>query len=127
MRCATPGPCHRRSTCCTSPAETRPTNCAANGAKWWKRPPGPHGLPLPQLVVLDSPYRFIVKPIVNYAIEQQIAHPDRNITMLLPELVESHWYHYLLHNNRPEAIRALLLFNGNQRITVVSIPYHLRA
>jgi amino acid transporter len=85
------------------------------------------GLPAPQLVVLDSPYRFIVKPIVEYAIQQQIAHPDRNITMLIPELVESHWYHYLLHNNRPEAIRALLLFNGNQRITVVSIPYHLRA
>jgi hypothetical protein len=85
------------------------------------------GLPLPQLVVLDSPYRFIVRPIVDYAIEQQIAHPDRHITMLMPELVESHWYHYLLHNNRPEAIRALLLFNGNQRITVVSIPFHLRA
>ena len=84
-------------------------------------------LPLPQLVVLDSPYRFIVKPVVEYAIQQQIAQPDRNITMLIPELVESHWYHYLLHNNRPEAIRALLLFNGNQRITVVSIPYHLRA
>jgi amino acid transporter len=85
------------------------------------------GLPLPKLVVLDSPYRFIVKPLVDYAIDQQIAHPDRNITMLIPELVESHWYHYLLHNNRPEAMRALLLFNGNQRITVVSLPYHLRA
>jgi len=85
------------------------------------------GLELPKFVVLDSPYRFIVKPIVEYAIEQQIAQPDRNITVLIPELVESHWYHYLLHNNRPEAIRALLLFNGNQRITVVSIPYHLRA
>jgi len=85
------------------------------------------GLPLPKLVVLDSPYRFIVKPIVEHAIQQQIANPDRNITVLVPELVESHWYHYLLHNNRPEAIRALLLFNGNQRITVVSIPYHLRA
>jgi amino acid transporter len=84
-------------------------------------------LPLPQLVVLDSPYRFIVKPLVDYAIGQQAAHPDRSVTMLVPELVESHWYHYLLHNNRPEAIRALLLFNGNQRITVVSIPYHLRA
>lgn len=83
------------------------------------------GLPLPQLVVLDSPYRFIVKPIVSYATQQQIAQPDRNITVLIPELVESHWYHYLLHNNRPEAIRALLLFNGNQRITVVSVPYHL--
>jgi len=85
------------------------------------------GLAQPELVVLDSPYRFIVKPIVDYAIQQQAAHPERNITMLIPELVESHWYHYFLHNNRPEAIRALLLFNGNQRITVVSIPYHLRA
>ena len=85
------------------------------------------GLPAPQLVVLDSPYRFIVRPIVDYAIEQQAARPDRVITMLIPELIESHWYHYLLHNNRPEAIRAMLLFNGNQRITVATIPYHLRA
>jgi amino acid transporter len=92
-----------------------------------ERPATLAGLPLPQLVVLDSPYRFIVKPIVEYAIQQQTGHPDRNITVLIPELVESHWYHYLLHNNRPESIRALLLFNGNQRITVVTIPYHLRA
>ena len=90
-----------------------------------EKPARAANLPLPQLVVLDSPYRFIVKPIVEYAMSQQAAHPDRSITMLIPELVESHWYHYLLHNNRPEAIRALLLFNGNQRITVVSIPYHL--
>jgi hypothetical protein len=92
-----------------------------------EKPAREAGLPLPKLVVLDSPYRFIVKPIVEYSIQQQVAHPDRNITMLIPELVESHWYHYLLHNNRAETIRALLLFNGNQRITVVSIPYHLRA
>lgn len=85
------------------------------------------GLPAPKLVVLESPYRYIVKPIVNYALDLQLAHPDRIITMLIPELIESHWYHYLLHNNRPEAIRALLLFNGNQRITVATIPYHLRA
>jgi amino acid transporter len=85
------------------------------------------GLPMPKLVVLDSPYRFIVKPIVNYAVQLQEAQPDRVITMLIPELVESHWYHYLLHDNRPEAIRALLLFNGNQRIIVATIPYHLRA
>ena len=94
-------------------------------AEFVEKPAESAGLPKPQLVVLGSPYRFIVKPIVEYAIQQQTAHPDRNITMLVPELVESHWYHYLLHNNRPEAIRALLLFNGNQRITVVSVPYHI--
>jgi len=92
-----------------------------------EKPARAAGLPVPRLVVLDSPYRFIVKPVVEYAIQQQIALPERNITVVVPELVESHWYHYLLHNNRPEAIRALLLFNGNQRITVVSIPYHLSA
>lgn len=91
-----------------------------------EKPAAIAGLPLPQLIVLESPYRLIVKPVVEYAIQQQLSQPDRNITVLVPELVESHWYHYLLHNNRPEAIRALLLFNGNQRITVVSIPYHLR-
>lgn len=92
-----------------------------------EKPAQAAGLPAPKLVVLDSPYRFIVKPIVNYALQKQMEEPDRIITMLIPELVESHWYHYLLHNNRPEAIRALLLFNGNQRITVATIPYHLRA
>jgi amino acid transporter len=96
-------------------------------AKMVEEPATAAGLPLPKLVVLDSPYRFIVKPIVEYAIQQQMLHPGRNITVLVPELVESHWWHYFLHNNRPEAIRALLLFNGNQRITVVSIPYHLKA
>jgi amino acid transporter len=84
-------------------------------------------LPVPKLVVLESPYRFVVKPIVDYALQLQETHPDRIITMLIPELVESHWYHYLLHNNRPEAIRALVLFNGNQRITVATIPYHLQS
>ena len=92
-----------------------------------ERPARDAGLALPKLVLLDSPYRYIVKPLFDYAIQQQLAQPHRNVTMLVPELVESHWYHYLLHNNRPEAIRALLLFNGNQRITVTSIPYHLRS
>jgi amino acid transporter len=90
-----------------------------------EKPAEAAGLARPQLVLLDSPYRFIVKPIVNYALQQQTANPNRNIMVLLPELVESHWYHYLLHNNRPEAIRALLLFNGNQRIIVVSVPYQI--
>ena len=92
-----------------------------------EKPAKAAGLTPPRLVVLESPYRFIVKPVVDYAMQQQESVPDRTITVLIPELVEDHWYHYLLHNNRPEAIRALLLFNGNQRITVATIPYHLRA
>jgi amino acid transporter len=92
-----------------------------------EKPAKAANLPLPHLVVLESPYRFVVKPLVDYAVAQQAAHPDRNITMLVPQLVESRWYHYLLHDNRPEVIRALLLFNTEQRIAVVTIPYHVKA
>jgi amino acid transporter len=103
------------------------TSLCSRWASLVEKPAREAGLPLPKLIVLDSPYRFIVKPIVNYALEQQKANPDRDILLLIPELVESHWYHYLLHNNRPQAIRALLLVNGNERITVASMPYYLRA
>lgn len=78
-------------------------------------------------MVLDPPYRCIVKPIVNHAVQLQPEQPDRVITMLIAELVESHCCHYRLHDSRPAAIRALPLFNGNQRIIVATIPYHLRA
>ncbi len=96
-------------------------------AEMVEKPATAAGLHPPKLVMLESPYRFIVKPIVNFAILQQEAQPERTITVMIPELVESHWWHYLLHNNRPEAIRALLMLNGNQRITVVTIPYYLKA
>ncbi len=83
------------------------------------------GLAVPELVILKSPFRFIVRPIVDYALSQQAEMPDRNITVLIPELIESHWYHYPLHNNRPEAIRALLLLGDNQRITVGIVPWRI--
>jgi amino acid transporter len=83
------------------------------------------GLPVPQLVVLQSPFRFIVRPILNYALEQEKENPDKTIAVLIPELVESRWYYFLLHNNRSQVLKALLLFSGNQRTTVINIPWYL--
>jgi hypothetical protein len=83
------------------------------------------GLPVPELVVLPSPFRFIVRPILNYALELEQANPNRTIAVMIPELVESRWYYVLLHNNRSQALKALLLVNGNQRTTIINIPWHL--
>src|SRR5437660_5427101 len=48
------------------------------------------------------------------------------VTMLLiPELVERHWYHNLLHNKRASVLKALLLLKGNQRIVVINVPWYL--
>jgi len=84
------------------------------------------GLPVPELVLLESPYRFVVRPILDYALQLEKTNPDRHLAVLIPELVESRWYYFLLHNNRSQALKALLLFNGDQRITVVNIPWYLK-
>jgi hypothetical protein len=40
-------------------------------------------------------------------------------------MVERHWYHFPLHNQRAEGLKALLLLKGNQRISIMNIPWYL--
>jgi amino acid transporter len=83
------------------------------------------GLAVPKLIVLKSPYRFIINPIVDYVLELEQKNPDREIAVLVPELVEERWYYYLLHNQRAAWLKALLLLRGNQRIIVIDVPWYL--
>jgi amino acid transporter len=83
------------------------------------------GLPVPELVVLKSPYRLIVKPIVEYALKLERENKHRHLAVLVPELVEKRWYYILLHNNRASLLKALLLLHGNRRITIINIPWYL--
>ena len=82
------------------------------------------GLAAPRLVVLQSPYRFVINPILDYILELERKNPDRQLAVLIPELVERHWYQYFLHNQRAEWLRALLLAKGNQRIFLVNVPWY---
>ena len=83
------------------------------------------GLTGPRLVVLKSPYRFVIRPILDYAIDLEKNNPGRQIAVLTPELVERRWHLNLLHNHRAAALKALLLFQGDKRITVINIPWYL--
>jgi hypothetical protein len=84
------------------------------------------GAPAPKLLTLPSPYRFIIVPIVQYVLELSEKHPDRRIVVVIPELVEGHWYEYFLHNQRGRLLEWTLLAHGNERIFTVSAPYYLR-
>jgi hypothetical protein len=84
------------------------------------------GLPPPELVVIDSPFRLVLTPILDYVLELEKQNSSRQIAVLLPELVERHWYHYLLHNQRAEILKAWLLVKGSQRIVIVSVPWYLQ-
>ena len=83
------------------------------------------GLAAPRLVVLQSPYRFVIRPILDYALELEKNNPGRQIAVLIPELVERRWYANLMHNHRSTALKALLLFQGDKRVTVINIPWYL--
>ena len=91
-----------------------------------EKPAWEAGLPVPELVTLKSPYRFVVRPILDYVLDLEQANPDRQVAVLIPELVENRWYYALLHNNRSAVLKALLLFKGDQRVIVINIPWYLR-
>ncbi len=89
------------------------------------RPARELGLQEPQLVVLASPFRFIVGTIVTYTLDLANKYPNCTIAVVIPELVESRWFHYLLHNQRASLLKAMLLVKGNERIVVINVPWYL--
>ncbi len=106
--------------------ETRDEFCKDWG-RYADAPARAAGLPPPELVVIDSPYRMLLTPILNYVLELERKNPGRQIAVLLPEMVERHWFHYFLHNQRAEVLKTWLLVKGNQRIVTVTVPWYLQA
>jgi amino acid transporter len=85
----------------------------------WKRVVG--DVPL---VVLDSPYRSVTRPLLQFIAEIEDLRQDDKVTVLLPEFVPARWWHNLLHNQTSLALKTALLFRPN--IVVTSVPHHLR-
>jgi hypothetical protein len=83
------------------------------------------GLKPPELVILHSPYRMVVTPIFEYVLQVEREHPDRDVAVLVPELVERRWYQYLLHGHRATALKLILYRKGNRRTVVINVPWYL--
>jgi hypothetical protein len=83
------------------------------------------GLPDPELVTIPSTFRFIISPLMDYILRLETENPGRKVAVVLPELVVRHWWENLLHNQRVQLLKILLLLKGNQRIVVVNIPWYL--
>lgn len=82
-------------------------------------------LPTPQLVTLSSPYRYVFNPLLDYILQMKRQYPDRQIAVLIPELVAYRWYQHLLHNKRAGILKALLLLRGDEDIIVINVPWYL--
>ena len=76
------------------------------------------------LLVIESPYRSLIRPLLAYIDTMRERHPSDTLTVILPEFVVAHWWEYLLHNQTAFRLKAALLFRPG--IVVTDVPQHLR-
>ncbi len=88
-------------------------------AEWEKR-----ALPVP-LKVVESPYREITKPILQYVKRIRTDNPRDVVTVFIPEYVLGHWWEQLLHNQSALRLKGRLLFQPG--VMVVSVPWQLES
>ena len=75
------------------------------------------------LKVLDSPYREITRPVIQYVRELRSGNPNDLITVFVPEYVVGHWWEHLLHNQSALRLKSRLLFTPG--VMVTSVPWQL--
>lgn len=90
------------------------------------RPARKAGFPIPRLEIIYSPYRQIFQPLLDFIDKLKKEKPGRLIGVIIPELVEPHWYEYLLHNLRSSTLRAFLHMKRDRDIVVINTPWYLR-
>ncbi|HVM28230.1 MAG TPA: APC family permease [Mycobacteriales bacterium] len=81
-------------------------------------------LPVP-LTVVDSPYREITRPVLEYVRGIRMQSPRDVVTVYIPEYVVGHWWEQLLHNQSALRLKSRLLFQPG--VMVTSVPYQLRS
>jgi amino acid transporter len=80
---------------------------------------------VPKLEILQSPFRYVLAPMVDYVLKVERESSVQKICVLVPELVVHHWWENLLHNRRADMLKIILLLRGNRRIIVINIPWYL--
>jgi amino acid transporter len=98
---------------------TSPEEAGALQAQWADR-----GIPVP-LTVLDSPYRDITRPVLEFVAGQRARGPRDVTVVYVPEYVVGRWWEHLLHNQSALRLKARLLFQAG--VMVTSVPWRLHS
>jgi len=77
------------------------------------------------LVVVESPYRSLLRPLLAYIDTVHALYPEDTLTVMLPEFVVAHWWEFFLHNQTAFQLKTALLARFD--IVVTDIPQHLRS
>ena len=94
-----------------------PQDAAELNARW------PDWAGKTRLVIVESPYRALVGPLLSYLDALDRQDPDRPVMVVLSEVVPRHWWENFLHNQTTLRLKLRLFFRRNT--IVADIPYHL--
>ncbi len=77
------------------------------------------------LVILTSPYRSLLTPLLEYIdhLQSEQGEIRHLVTIVLPEFIPAQWWQHLLHNQTALLIKGALLFRKD--VIVTDVPYHL--
>ena len=98
--------------------ETDPARTSRLEEKWAKC-----GFGVP-LVVLTSPYRSLLGPLLDYIDHIHARGDDQMVTIVLPEFLPRRWWQHVLHNQTALLVKGALLYRKNTVVT--DVPYLLR-
>jgi len=77
-----------------------------------------------RLVILESPYRLLLEPLLQYIAEiAESRQQNETITIIVPQFVSGRWWHNFLHNQTAIMLRLALLFRRG--IVITDVPFHL--
>jgi hypothetical protein len=76
------------------------------------------------LLIIESPYRSLLRPILAHIDALRLRHPEETLTVIVPEFVVAHWWEYTLHNQVALRLKAALLLRPG--VAVLNVPQHLQ-
>ncbi len=77
-----------------------------------------------RLVILESPYRLLVEPVLDYIKKlSDIRQPNEMLTIVVPQFIPAHWWENFLHNQTALLLRFALIFKPG--LVIVEVPYQV--
>ena len=89
------------------------------------QPARAHGVPAPKLIILRSPYRSFLTPLLDHIDQIKRDYPGRLIAVVVPEMIEAHWWYAILHHRKSAHLRRALLDRCDKEVVVITVPWRV--
>ena len=96
--------------------------------QWAERVEGPAriaGALSPTLELVRTPYREFITPLLEQIDKTKSRYPDRLVAVIIPAIVEKHWWYALLHSRRAFQLRSALRARQDVRVIVIDLPWFI--